>query len=142
MNKVEIVGRLTRDPEVRYSTGDKPSATAKFSVAVNRKFKNTDGNYDADFINCVAFGKAGEFIEKYFKKGMAIGLTGRIQTGNYTNKKGDKVYTTDIIVEDSEFVESKGSNNHATQPATPNTPSNDDGFVNIPDSITEDLPFN
>ena len=109
MNKVQLVGRLTRDPEIRYSQGENATATARFSVAVNRRFKNAEGNYDADFINCVAFGKSAEFVEKYFKKGMAIGLTGRIQTGNYTNKDGQKVYTTDVIVEETEFVESKGA---------------------------------
>lgn len=144
MNKVELVGRLTRDPEVRYTTGESANAIARFSVAVNRRFKNAEGNYDADFINCVAFGKTAEFIEKYFRKGMAIGLTGRIQTGNYTNKDGVKVYTTDVVVEEAEFVESKNSGN-AT--GTPNTPSNggvssNDGFMNIPDGIDEELPFN
>ena len=108
MNKVQLVGRLTRDPEIRYSQGENATATARFSVAVNRRFKNAEGNYDADFINCVAFGKSAEFVEKYFKKGMAIGLTGRIQTGSYTNKDGQKVYTTDVVVEETEFVESKG----------------------------------
>lgn len=141
MNKVEIVGRLTRDPEVRYSTGDNPSAIARFSVAVNRKFKNTDGQYEADFINCIAFGKSGEFIEKYFKKGMAIGLTGRIQTGSYTNKDGVKVYTTDIVVEDSEFVESKGNSTPSEQTPAPQRTGNE-GFMNIPDGIDEELPFN
>ena len=105
MNKVQLVGRLTRDPEIRYSQGENATATARFSVAVNRRFKNAEGNYDADFINCVAFGKSAEFVEKYFKKGMAIGLTGRIQTGSYTNKDGQKVYTTDVVVEETEFVE-------------------------------------
>lgn len=145
MNKVELVGRLTRDPEVRYTQGENASAVARFSVAVNRRFKNAEGNYDADFINCVAFGKSAEFIEKYFRKGMAIGLTGRIQTGSYTNKDGVKVYTTDVVVEEAEFVESKNSSN-AT--GTPNTPSNNntssgDGFMNIPDGIEDsELPFN
>ncbi len=144
MNKVELVGRLTRDPEVRYTQGENASAIARFSVAVNRRFKNAEGNYDADFINCVAFGKSAEFIEKYFRKGMAIGITGRIQTGNYTNKDGVKVYTTDVVVEEAEFVESK---NAGGSTATSNTPSNngtssDDGFMNIPDGIDEELPFN
>ena len=142
MNKVEIVGRLTRDPEVRYSTGDTPSAIARFSVAVNRKFKNADGQYEADFLNCIAFGKAGEFIEKYFKKGMAIGVTGRIQTGSYTNKDGVKVYTTDIVVEESEFVESKGNSAPSEQTSAPQRTGNED-FLNIPDSIEDsELPFN
>ena len=143
MNKVQLVGRLTRDPEIRYSQGENATATARFSVAVNRRFKNSEGNYDADFINCVAFGKSAEFVEKYFKKGMAIGLTGRIQTGSYTNKDGQKVYTTDVVVEETEFVESKGTsradNSNASRPA-PSVASND-GFMNIPDNIDEELPF-
>ena len=141
MNKVMLVGRLTRDPELRYSTGENATATARFSVAVNRRFKNVEGNYDADFINCVAFGKTAEFIEKYFRKGMAIGLTGRIQTGSYTNKDGQKVYTTDVVVEETEFVESKGGNTDNATPSRP-TPSNSDGFINIPDYVDEELPFN
>ena len=143
MNKVQLVGRLTRDPEIRYSQGENATATARFSVAVNRRFKNAEGNYDADFINCVTFGKSAEFVEKYFKKGMAIGLTGRIQTGSYTNKDGQKVYTTDVVVEETEFVESKGASNtgnsNVSRPA-PNTTSND-GFINIPDGVDEELPF-
>lgn len=144
MNKVELVGRLTRDPEVRYTQGENASAIARFSVAVNRRFKNNEGNYDADFINCVAFGRSGEFIEKYFKKGMAIGISGRIQTGNYTNKDGVKVYTTDVVVEEAEFVESKnngGSSAPSNALANNNAPSSD-GFMNIPDGIDEELPFN
>ncbi len=143
MNKVELVGRLTRDPEVRYTQGENASAIARFSVAVNRRFKNNEGNYDADFINCVAFGKSAEFIEKYFKKGMAIGISGRIQTGNYTNKDGVKVYTTDVVVEEAEFVESKnggGASAPSNVSANNNTPSAD-GFMNIPDGIDEELPF-
>ncbi len=144
MNKVELVGRLTRDPEVRYTQGENASAIARFSVAVNRRFKNNEGNYDADFINCVAFGKSAEFIEKYFKKGMAIGISGRIQTGNYTNKDGVKVYTTDVVVEEAEFVESKnngGSSAPSNALANNNAPAFD-GFMNILDGIDEELPFN
>ena len=143
MNKVQLVGRLTRDPEIRYSQGENATATARFSVAVNRRFKNAEGNYDADFINCVAFGKTAEFIEKYFRKGMAIGLTGRIQTGSYTNKDGQKVYTTDVVVEETEFVESKGTssadNSNTSRPA-PNVANNND-FMSIPDGVDEELPF-
>lgn len=142
MNKVQIVGRLTRDPEVRYSTGEKATATARFSVAVNRRFKNAEGNYDADFINCIAFGKSAEFVEKYFKKGMAIGLTGRIQTGSYTNKDGNKVYTTDVVVEETEFVESKNASNSGDKSTSRPAPSNDTSFMDIPDGIDEELPFN
>ena len=124
MNKVIIIGRFTRDPEIKYSTGENATATARFSLAVNRRFKNKEGNYDADFINCVAFGKTAEFIEKYFTKGMAIGITGRIQTGSYTNKEGQKVYTTDVVVEETEFVESKNkgtSDNVANNNANSNS---------------------
>ena len=143
MNKVQLVGRLTRDPEIRYSQGENATATARFSVAVNRRFKNSEGNYDADFINCVAFGKSAEFVEKYFKKGMAIGLTGRIQTGSYTNKDGQKVYTTDVVVEETEFVESKGASsadNSNTSRPVPSSANNND-FMSIPDGIDEELPF-
>ena len=142
MNKVELVGRLTRDPEVRYTQGENSSVIARFSVAVNRRFKNAEGNYDADFINCVAFGKSAEFIEKYFKKGMAIGLIGRLQTGSYTNKEGVKVYTTDVVVEEAEFVESKnsGAASNSNTPSNNNT-SSSDGFMSIPDGIDEELPF-
>ena len=143
MNKVQLVGRLTRDPEIRYSQGENATATARFSVAVNRRFKNSEGNYDADFINCVAFGKSAEFVEKYFKKGMAIGLTGRIQTGSYTNKDGQKVYTTDVVVEETEFVESKGAssadNSNNSRPA-PSAANNND-FMSIPNGVDEELPF-
>lgn len=107
MNKVIVVGRLTRDPEMKYTIGESATAIARFSLAVNRKFKNADGEYETDFINCVAFGKTAEFIEKYFNKGMAMGIVGRIQTGSYTNKDGQKVYTTEVVVEETEFVESK-----------------------------------
>ena len=135
-----LVGRLTRDPEVRYSTGENATETARFSVAVNRRFKNVEGNYDADFINCVAFGKTAEFIEKYFRKGMAIGLTGRIQTGSYTNKDGQKVYTTDVVVEETEFVESKGNGSTESNQTTSSNKNTD--FMNIPDCISEEFPFN
>lgn len=143
MNKVMLVARLCRDPEVRYTQGENQSAVARFSVAANRRFKNADGNYDADFINCVAFGKTAEFIEKYFKKGMAIGISGRITTGSYTNKDGIKVFTTDVTVEEAEFVESKnsgGASTHSNEPANNNTTSADN-FINIPDGIDEELPF-
>ena len=141
MNKVILLGRLTAKPELRYTPSN--NAYTRFSVAVNRRFKNAEGNYDADFINCVAFGKSAEFVEKYFKKGMAIGLTGRIQTGNYTNKDGQKVYTTDVVVEETEFVESKGAssadNSNTSRPA-PSAANNND-FMSIPDGVDEELPF-
>lgn len=140
MNKVILMGRLTRDPEVRYSQGEKSTAIAKFSLAVNRKFKNSDGNYDADFPNCTAMGKTAEFIEKYFKKGMLMAVVGRIQTGSYTNKDGVKVYTTDVFIEECEFAESKATsqqNNGVSQPQRPSS----DGFMSIPDGIEDELPF-
>lgn len=137
MNKVILLGRLTKDPEVRYTQGENSTATARFSTAVNRKFKNAEGNYDADFINCVSFGKTAEFIEKYFHKGDMIALTGRIQTGSYTNKDGVKVYTTDVVVEEVEFAGGKSNGGEATN----NAPKNND-FVNIPDDVdSEEMPF-
>ena len=137
MNKVIIIGRFTRDPEIKYTTGESATATARFSLAVNRRFKNKEGNYDADFINCVAFGKTAEFIEKYFTKGMAIGITGRIQTGSYTNKEGQKVYTTDVVVEETEFVESKNKG------ASDNVPNNNaNSNSDFEEVISEDeMPF-
>lgn len=140
MNKCILIGRLTRDPEVRYTQGDNTMAIARYSLAVDRRFKR-DGEPDADFINCVAFGKAGEFAEKYLKKGTKIAVVGRIQTGSYTNKDGQKVYTTDVVVEEQEFAESKNSgssDNNQSVPANKNT-----DFMNIPDGIEDsELPFN
>jgi len=143
MNKTILMGRLTRDPEVRYTQGDNTSAVARFSLAVDRRFKK-DGEQTADFINCVAFGKTGEFIEKYGRKGTKFVVEGRIQTGSYTNKDGQKVYTTDVVVEQVEFAESKAS---ADGNATGNTynpdSSTDTGFMNIPDGVEDEgLPFN
>lgn len=140
MNKVILMGRLTRDPEVRYSGGDNATAVARYSLAVDRRFKR-DNEPSADFINCVGFGKTAEFAEKYFRKGMRICVVGRIQTGSYTNRDGQKVYTTDVVVEEKEFAESKGAseNNGADRPQ-PTTDNN--GFMNIPDGIDEELPFN
>ena len=144
MNKVILMGRLTRDPEIRYSQGESSTAVARYSLAVNRAFKR-NGEPDVDFINCVAFGKAGEFAEKYFHKGTKIAVTGRIQTGSYTNKDGQKVYTTDIVIEEQEFAESKNASGDAGfAPADRPSPSSaaGDGFMNIPDGIDEELPFN
>lgn len=148
MNSVQLVGRLSRDPEVRYSQGAKSTAVARYTLAVQRKFKDADGNYGADFINCVAFGSAAEFAEKFLKKGMRIGVEGRIQTGSYDDKDGKKVYTTDVIVESQEFCESKGEGG-ATAPAQTNAKASnnkatkkDDSFMNVPDGVDEELPFN
>ena len=145
MNKVILMGRLTRDPEVRYSSGDNQMAIARYSLAVDRRGRRDGDGQTADFINCVAFGRAAEFAEKYFHKGIKIAITGRIQTGSYTNKDGHKVYTTDVVVEEQEFAESKAasSENAGFAPADRPSPSSaGDGFMNIPDGIDEELPFN
>lgn len=152
MNKALLTGRLTKDPNVRYSQGENQMCIARFTLAVDRRrSRNQDGNgQTADFISCVAFGKTGEFVEKYAKKGMKFDLSGRIQTGSYQNKDGQTVYTTEVVVEDIEFGESKnaassnagsgysapsGGSQSAPQPA-------DDGFMNVPDEIDDELPFN
>ncbi len=147
MNKVILMGRLTRDPEVRYSQGDNATAVARYTLAVDRRFNRNNDEQTADFINCVAFGTSGEFAEKYLHKGTKIAITGRIQTGSYTNKDGVKVYTTDVVVEDHEFAESKNSagsaDNSGFAPAgRPAPAAAGDGFMNIPDGIDEELPFN
>lgn len=144
MNKVILIGRLTRDPEVRYSQANEPTAVARYTLAVDRKYKKNAEGQTADFINCIAFGKAGEFVEKYFHKGTKIAVTGHIQTGSYTNKDGQKVYTTDVVVEEQEFAESKSNGGSGNAPAAPvNQPQPDsDGFMNIPDGVDEELPFN
>lgn len=138
MNKVILMGRLTRDPNITYAQKDN-SAIARFSLAIDRRVKR-EGDTNADFISCVAFGKTAEFAEKYLRQGTKIALEGRIQTGNYTNKEGQKVYTTDVIVEQMEFAESKNSQNGGSSQSRPQ-PSPDDGFMNIPDGIDEELPF-
>ena len=179
MNKVILMGRLTRDPEVRYSSGANSMAVARFTLAVDRRFRR-EGEASADFINCVSFGKTAEFAEKYFRQGLKVLVTGRIQTGSYTNRDGQKVYTTDVVVEEQEFAESKASNdnyqgagyqgnaqnnnyqnnnfqnsnyqNNGYQgggyggrnngSAAPSSNVSADGFMNIPDGIDEELPFN
>ena len=169
MNKVILMGRLTRDAEVRYSQGEASTAVARFTLAVDRRFKR-DGEPTADFINCVAFGRAAEFAERYLRQGTKIAITGRIQTGSYTNRDGARVYTTDIVVEDQEFADSKGQggdngtfggntfsgntfgggstfggNRGGYQQATRPAPSSaiGDGFMNIPDGVEDEgLPFN
>ncbi len=146
MNKVILMGRLTRDPEVRYSQGANGSmAIARYSLAVPRKFKR-EGEPDCDFINCVAFGKNGEFADMYLNQGMKIAVTGRVQTGSYTNKDGVKVYTTDVVVEEHEFCESRnaGAQNNSGYiggNSTPAPSSTGDDFMSIPDGIGEELPF-
>ena len=146
MNKVVLMGRLTRDPDVRYTQGDRPLAVARYTLAVNRRFKR-DNEPDADFINCVAFGRAGEFAERYLKKGTKIVVSGRIQTGSYTNKEGMRVYTTDVVIEEQDFAESKAAaaQNMAADMPMPSEPkpraAASDGFMNIPDGLEEELPF-
>ena len=142
MNKVILMGRLTRDPEVRYGVGENSTAVARYTIAVDRRFKR-DGEQNTDFIGCVAFGRNAEFAEKYLRQGTKIVLTGRIQTGSYTNRDGQKVYTTDIVVEEQEFAESKaagnGGQNNYSRPSA--ATSDADGFMNIPDGIDDELPF-
>lgn len=160
MNKVILMGRLTRNPDIRYSQGENQTCIARYTLAVDRRFRR-DGNQDADFISCVTFGKSAEFAEKYLKQGTKIAISGRIQTGSYTNRDGVKVYTTEVVVEDQEFAESKAAaanhggsyqaNNYqnnaqaAPQPAPASRPAPSeavsDGFMTIPEGIEEELPF-
>ncbi|HAB60823.1 MAG TPA: single-stranded DNA-binding protein [Lachnospiraceae bacterium] len=147
MNKVILMGRLTRDPEVRYSQGEGSLAIARYTIAVDRRFKRDGDQQTADFISCVSFGKTAEFAEKYYRQGTKVLVTGRIQTGSYTNKDGQKVYTTEVVVEEQEFAESKASASESggfQQAAARPEPSQaiGDGFMNIPDGIDEELPFN
>lgn len=145
MNKVYLIGRPTRDPEVRYSQGENAMAVARYTLAVDRKYNRNNDEQSADFINCVAFGRNGEFAEKYLRKGIKIAVVGHIQTGSYTNKDGIRVYTTDVVVDEHEFVESKNSSSNNADLSSDSTSSYDpagDGFMNIPDGIDEELPFN
>ena len=161
MNKVILMGRLTRNPDVSYSQGEKATCVARYTLAVDRRFRR-DGEQDADFIRCVAFGRQGEFAEKYLKQGTKIVISGRIQTGSYTNRDGVKVYTTDVVVEEQEFAESKaaasnyaggyqqqGGYANAPEPQAAPAPTSrpapseavSDGFMTIPEGIEEELPF-
>lgn len=148
MNRVILMGRLTRDPEIRYSQGESATAVARYTLAVDRRFNRTGDENSADFISCVAFGRQAEFAEKYLHKGIKMLVTGRIQTGSYTNKDGVKVYTTDIVVEDHEFAESKNAagsgqeGGYSAPVSRPGPAPVGDGFMNIPDGIDEELPFN
>ena len=147
MNKVILMGRLTRDAEIRYSQGESSTAIARFSLAVDRRFRRDNEEQTADFINCVAFGRTAEFLERFGRKGTKFVLEGRIQTGSYTNKDGQRVYTTDVVAENVEFAESKNNssagNGFGGAPSAP-SPSGaaGDGFMNIPEGIDEELPFN
>ena len=146
------MGRLTRDPDVRYSAGENSTAVARYTLAVDRRFRRDGDSATADFIGCVAFGRQAEFAEKYLRQGTKIAITGRIQTGSYTNREGQKVYTTDVVVEEQEFAESKNSaagndggyngGGYNSAPARPQPAAATDGFMNIPDGIDEELPFN
>ena len=148
MNKVILMGRLTRDPEVRYTSGERSMAIARYTLAVDRGFKRGDSSeQNADFIPCIAFDKAGEFAEKYFRQGMRVLVSGRLQTGNYTNKDGHKVYTTEVIIDTQEFADSKGASEGASSYQASTRPSptsaSTDGFMNIPDGVDDEgLPFN
>ena len=141
MNKVILMGRLTRDPNISYSTGERQTAIARYTLAVDRRRRSDGGEQTADFISCVAFDKAAEFAEKYLHQGTKLVVTGRIQTGSYTNKEGQKVYTTDVVIEEQEFAESKNSSD-SQNPTRPNPDVAGDGFMNIPDSVEDpELPF-
>lgn len=147
MNKVILMGRLTRDPEIRYAQNENNTCIANYTLAVDRKYKRQGDEQTADFIRCVAMGKGGEFAEKYLHQGTKIVVEGRIQTGSYTNKDGQRVYTTDVMVESQEFAESKAASqqNGNSQPSAPSRPeptqASNDRFMNIPDAIDEELPF-
>ncbi|WP_310603588.1 single-stranded DNA-binding protein [Anaerosporobacter sp.] len=143
MNKSMLIGRATRDPEVRYSQGENSMAIARVTMAVDRKFKR-DGEQTADFINLLAFGKIAELIEKYISQGNKFGVVGHIQTGNYTNKEGQKVYTTEVVIDELDFLESRKDGESSNQGGGRPSPSQavGDGFMNIPDGLDEELPFN
>ena len=151
MNKVILMGRLTKDPDVRYTQGDNPMAIARYTLAVDRRYarKDRQDNQTADFVNIIAFGKSGEFAEKLLKKGTKIIVTGRIQTGSYANRSGQTVYTTEVVAEDQEFAESKNSANSANSEnnikntsAAPDPSNLGEEFMDIPDGFDEELPFN
>lgn len=152
MNRVVLMGRLTRDPDIRYSNGENATAVARFTLAVDRRFGRRDGEQTADFIGCVAFGRTAEFAEKYLRQGIKVAASGRIQTGSYTNRDGQKVYTTDVVLDDIEFAESKAasdanrstmSGGYQSAPASAPGPAGEagDGFINIPVELDEELPF-
>jgi single-strand DNA-binding protein len=151
MNKVQLIGRLTRDPDIRYSQGQNQTCIARFTLAVDRRRANADGQREADFISCAAFGKTAELMEKYVKKGMRVAIGGHIQTGSYTNKDGARVYTTEVILDDLEFLEYKSAAQSGAQGAESGAQgaesgaqgSGNEGFMDIPDDVSDDaLPFN
>lgn len=138
MNRAILMGRLTKDPSITYTQGAEPTCIARYTLAVDRRGKKQEGQPDADFISCVAFKNNAEFAEKYLRQGTKVVVEGRIQTGSYTNKDGQKVYTTDVIIDSQEFAESKKE----TQDNAPSAPADKDGFMNIPDGLGDELPFN
>lgn len=146
MNKVILMGRLTRDPEVRYSQSAEPIAIARYTLAVDRRGRRDNGEQTADLISCIAFRQKAEFAERYLQKGIKIAVVGHILTGSYTNRDGQKVYTTDVVIDEQEFAESKAhsqqNNGYQQEPSCPYPPVSGDGFMNIPDGIDEELPFN
>lgn len=146
MNKVILMGRLTRDPEVRYSQGAEPIAIARYTLVVDRRGRRDNGEQTADFISCIAFRQKAEFAERYLQQGIKIAVVGHIQTGSYTNREGQKVYTTDVVIDEQEFAESKShsqqNSGYQQETPCPYPPSTGDGFMNIPDGIDEELPFN
>ena len=144
MNKVILIGRLTKDPEVRYANGEQPMCISRYTLAVDRKYRRNNEEQTADFISCIAFSKNGEFSEKYFRKGMKVTVSGHLQTGSYTDRNGKKIYTTDVIIEEQEFAESKRTEQEASGSAFHgygDVQTDADGFMNIPEGIDEELPF-
>ena len=137
MNKIMLIGRLTRDVEMHYSSNNNNTAVARYTLAVNRQYKR-ENEQEADFLRCIAFGRTAELAERYLAKGMKVAVEGRIQTGSYTDREGQKIYTTDIVVERQEFLEKRTD----TSPAAPGTPYDENSFMDIPDGIDEELPFN
>lgn len=140
MNKVVLMGRLTKNPDIRHTQASPAMCIARYTLAVNRRIRK-EGEQAADFISCVAFGKAGEFAEKYLRQGTKVAISGRIQTGSYTDREGTKRYTTDVIIEEQEFAESKGSSERRGEPAPAAVPTHEEGFMDIPEGLEEELPF-
>lgn len=142
MNKVILMGRLTKDPEIRYTQGDEPMCIARYTLAVDRRYHRQNDDQTADFIRCVAFGRQGEFAEKYLHQGTKIVVSGRIQTGSYTKNDGTRVYTTDVVIDEQDFAESKVAGQQSSDQTPPPAPTDEDGFMSIPDGIDDELPFN
>ena len=141
MNKVILLGRLTKAPEIRYTQGDEPMCIARYTLAVDRRYHRQNDDQTADFIRCVAFGRQGEFAEKYLHQGTKIVVSGRLQTGSYTKNDGTRVYTTDVVIEEQDFAESKAAGQQSSDQTPPPAPTDEDGFMSIPDGIDDELPF-